>query len=118
MKGAVTMPDMQSNLHERLNSWRKVADEAKAEATRQQRPATQEDEAYVLDLAMLVIWLAGLGSCFILAWWLSAGSFLLTGLTMLLPVGAWLIFGWYRWALLLPLSLMGWLALNGALLLW
>jgi hypothetical protein len=67
---------------------------------------------------MLVIWLAGLGSCFMLTWWLSGGSFLLTGLTLLLPIGAWLLFGWYRWALLLPLSLLGLLALIGALHLW
>jgi hypothetical protein len=64
------------------------------------------------------IWIAGLASCLVLSWWLSGGNLFLTGITLLLPIGAWLLFGWYRWALLLPLSLMGLLALIGAFYLW
>jgi hypothetical protein len=112
------MPETKDDLHEHLISWRKIADEAKAGAARHKQPASHEDEAFLLQLSKLAIWLAGIGSCLVLAWWLSGGSFLLTGITLLFPLGAWFLFGWYRWALLLPLSLMGLLALNGASQLW
>jgi hypothetical protein len=57
-------------------------------------------------------------SCFLLAWRLTGGSLFVTGLTVALPLAAWCLCGFYRWGLLLPLSLLALLAVQGALLLW
>jgi hypothetical protein len=115
MKGVVTMPDIKDDLHERLSSWRQVADRAREQSTRQQRPVTQGKELSILQLAEIVIWLAGLGACLTLAWHLSNGSPVLTALPLLLSGGTWKFVGLAWWGLLLPLSLIGLLAIHGAI---
>jgi hypothetical protein len=113
MKGAVTMPETKDDLHELLSSWKKVAEQAREQRARQQ-PVPQAKEASLLRLAALVIWIAGLGACLALAWYLSNGSFILTALPLLIVGGAWKFVGLAWWGLLLPLSLIGLLAFHGA----
>jgi hypothetical protein len=81
-------------------------------------PSPRQSEGYILKIVSLLIWLAGLGSCLVLAWRGSGESPLLTIIVLILPLVAWHFFGLWSWALLLPISLMGLLALQGAILLW
>jgi hypothetical protein len=105
------MPET-NDLHERLSSWKKVAEQAREQRARQQQPVPKE--ASLLRLAALVIWIAGLGACLALAWYLSNGSFLLTAVPLLIVGGTWKFIGLAWWGLLLPLSLIGLLAIHGA----
>jgi hypothetical protein len=68
-------------------------------------PSPRHSEAYLLKIVSILIWLAGIGSCAVLAWWGSGRSELLTSITLLLPLLAWHIFGLWSWMLLLPISL-------------
>jgi hypothetical protein len=106
------MPEKQSAGDEWLSGWRRVV--AKAHDAETDRQRANGTEAPLLRYAAIVIWVAGLSACGILAWHLSAGSFLLTGFTLLIPGAAWRYFGLSWWGLLLPLSLIGLLALQGA----
>ena len=107
---------MPADLYERLTAWRKDLEQSHVAAQRRRQQAS-EDEAYILRILKTLLWLCGLGSCFLLAWRGSGESIIVTGIIMLLPIGTWCIFGLSRWALLLPISLLGALALQGALLL-
>ena len=108
------MPEKQSDLRERLSSWKEVAERARDQQVRQQRPLAQTNEAPMLRLAVIVIWLAGLAACGILSWHLSNGSVVLTAVPLLIVSGAWKFLGLAWWGLLLPLSLIGLLAIQGA----
>jgi hypothetical protein len=103
--------DIGPQLEELLSSFRETT-----EQTQEVKQPSHVDEAYVAKVVKLLIWLAGLGSCAVLAWWGSGESQLLTSVTLLLPLLAWHIFGLWTWMLLLPISLMGLLALQGAIL--
>jgi hypothetical protein len=105
--------DIGPQLEELLSSFRETT-----ERTQEVKQPSHVDEAYVAKVVKVLIWLAGLGSCAVLAWWGSGESQLLTSITLLLPLLAWHIFGLWTWMLLLPISLMGLLALQGAILLW
>jgi hypothetical protein len=106
---------MPADIHERLTAWRKELEQSQVMALH--RRQASEDEAYVLRILKTLLWLCGLGSCFLLAWRGSGESIVVTGIIMLLPIAAWFIFGLSRWGLLLPVGLLGALALQGALLL-
>jgi hypothetical protein len=113
------MSNPQSDFSERLSAaWREALKQAQEEAAQKQRPALNASEELFIRFAMLAIWVAGLSACFVLAWRVTGGSFLLTSLTMLLPLGAWYCCRFYHWGLLLPLSLIGLLALQAAILSW
>jgi hypothetical protein len=107
---------MPPDIYERLTAWRKELEQAQEAAMHRRRQAS-EDEASVLGILKTMLWLLGLGSCFLLAWRGSGESVIVTAIIMLLPIGAWFIFGLSRWGLLLPIGLLGALALQGALLL-
>jgi hypothetical protein len=102
------------HLHELLSSWRAVAQQAREQQARQKSPVAHGFDTPILRLAAIVIWVAGLGACVSLAWYLSNGSFLLTALPLLLVGGTWKYVGLAWWGLLLPLSLIGLLAVQGA----
>jgi hypothetical protein len=107
--------DIGSQLEELLSSFQQEIGQA------QKAPAKQPlhtDEEYLVRIAKILIWLAGLSSCFILAWRASGESLLLTVITLSVPLLAWHLIGLWSWGLLLPLSLLGLLALQGAILLW
>jgi hypothetical protein len=108
------MPDMKSDLEERLSSWKRVAAQVREQSARQRRPVAHVTESPILRLAAIVIWLAGLAACITLAWHLSNRSPVLTTLPLLIVSGAWKYFGLAWWGLLLPLSLIGLLAFQGA----
>ena len=108
------MSEKQSDLRERLSTWKAVAERAREEQVHQQRPLAQTNEPPILRLAVIGIWLAGLGACTTLAWHLSNGSPVLTALPLLLVGGTWKCVGLAWWGLLLPLSLIGLLAIHGA----
>jgi hypothetical protein len=113
------MPDTHSDFSDRLAAaWREALKQAQEEAARNRRQVPRATEELFVRIAMVGIWIAGILSCFLLAWRLTDGSLLLTGLILLLPIVAWRCCGFYRWGLLLPLSLMALLALQGAFLLW
>ena len=107
--------DIPPDLQERLAAWRQAMTEPDVEQV-QEHP--RANEAYLLRLAKIMLWVAGLGSCFVLAWYGSGESYLLSGITLLVPLLAWHFLGLWSWGLLLPISLMALLALQGALLLW
>jgi hypothetical protein len=107
--------DIPPDLQERLAAWRQAMTEPDV-AHVQEHP--RANEAYLLRLAKILLWIAGLGSCFVLAWSVSGQSYFLSGMTLLVPLVAWHIVGLWSWGLLLPISLMGLLALQGAYLLW
>jgi hypothetical protein len=104
----------QSNRRDRLSGWRRVVEQAKDANRYRQTPA---EEAAVLRVLTILLWVMGLGACFVLAWQGTGGSIIVTGFILLLPIVAWRIFGMSPWALLLPFSLIAALALQGALLL-
>jgi hypothetical protein len=108
------MPETKDDLYELLSSWKQVAHRAREQHVRQQHPIAQGNEAPILRLAAIVIWLAGLGACIALAWYLSNGSIILTTLPLLLVGGTWKYVGLAWWGLLLPVSLIGLLAIHGA----
>jgi hypothetical protein len=119
LRGVLLMPETPSDFHDRLaTAWRDALKQAQAEAAQKQRPAPQATEEFFVRIAMVGIWIAGVMSCFLLAWRLTGGSLFVTGLTVALPLAAWCLCGFYRWGLLLPLSLLALLAVQGALLLW
>jgi hypothetical protein len=105
-----------SAVDERLSGWRRVV--AKAQDAERYSQHPRAEETAVLRVLTILLWLFGLGSCFLLAWRGSGESVIVTGLIMLLPCAAWVIFGLSPWALLLPISLIAALALQGALLVW
>jgi hypothetical protein len=110
-------PTIPSDLTERLSSWRQISAQSQNVAVRQLH-RVKALEAHLWQIAKIALWLGGLGACFILAWRVSDQSILLTSITMVIPLLAWFLFRLYTWALLLPISLMGLLALQGAILLW
>jgi hypothetical protein len=97
-----------------LRQWRRVV--AKAEDAERYQPRAAEETA-VLTVLTILLWVMGLTACFVLAWQGTGGSVIVTGIILLLPIGAWRIFGMSRWGLILPISLIAALALQGALLL-
>jgi hypothetical protein len=105
----------QSNRRDRLSGWRRVVEQAK-DANRYRQPPAEETA--VLRVLTILLWIMGLGACVVLAWQGTGGSVIVTAMIMLLPLAAWRIFGMSRWALLLPISLIVALALQGALLVW
>jgi hypothetical protein len=107
--------DIGPDLEEMLSSFRDAVEQSQEETVQQR---SHVDEEYVARIVKILIWLAGLGSCAVLAWWGSGESQLLTGITLLFPLLAWHVLGLRTWVLLLPISLMGLLALQGAILLW
>jgi hypothetical protein len=107
--------DIGPELEELLSSFRETTKRTQEEPVKQ---PSHVDEAYVAKVVKVLIWLAGLSSCFVLAWWGSGESRLLSGIAVIFPLLAWHIFGLWTWMLLLPISLMGLLALQGAILLW
>jgi hypothetical protein len=108
------MPERQSAGDEPLSGWRRVVAQAREEE-RYRRPLAEE--AYVLRVLKILLWILGLSACFLLAWQGTGESVIVTTLILLLPIAAWCIFGLSRWALILPISLIAALALQGALLL-
>jgi hypothetical protein len=106
--GGPTLEELLSDFRDATKRWQEEYME----------PSPYPSEAYLVKIASILIWLAGLSSCFVLAWWGSGESRLLTTITVIFPLLAWHIFGLWSWALLLPISLMGLLALQGAILLW
>ena len=107
------MPEIKDDLHQLLSSWKAVAHRAREQQARQQ-PVAHGFETPMLRLAVIIIWLAGLTACAILSWHLSNGSVVLTAVPLLLCGGAWKCCGVAWWGLLLPLSLIGLLAIQGA----
>jgi hypothetical protein len=107
--------DIGPQLEELLSSFRETTERIQEEPVKQ---PSHIDEGYIAKVVKVLIWLAGIGSCAVFAWWGSGRSELLTSITLLLPLLAWHIFGLWTWMLLLPISLMGLLALQGAILLW
>jgi hypothetical protein len=107
--------DIPPDLEEQIASWFKADTEAQEESVRQ---PSHTDEAYVARIVKILIWLAGVGSCFVLAWWGSGELRLFSTITVIFPLLAWHIFGLWTWMLLLPISLLGLLALQGAVMLW
>jgi hypothetical protein len=107
--------DIGPKLEELLASFRETTERSREAQVQQPHHANEE---YVGKIVKILIWLAGLGSCAVLAWWGSGQSQLLTGITLLFPLLAWHILGLRTWVLLLPISLMGLLALQGAIMLW
>ena len=106
-----------ADLTERLSSWRQISAQSQSMAVRHLH-RVKALEAHLWQIAKIAIWLVGLGACFMLAWRASDQSILLTSITMVLPLLAWFLFRLWPWALLLPVSLMTLLALQGAILLW
>jgi hypothetical protein len=106
------------SLEEILADLEDAAERSKEKYAEYSEPSLYLSEAYLLKIVSILIWLAGLGSCFVLAWQGSGESPLLTIITLLFPLLAWYLFRLRSWALLLPISLMGLLALQGAILLW
>jgi hypothetical protein len=106
------------SLEEILADLEEAAAQSKEKYAEYSEPSSRYSEGYMLKIVSILIWLAGLGSCFVLAWWGSGESRLLTTITMIFPLLAWHFFGLWTWALLLPISLMGLLALQGAILMW
>jgi hypothetical protein len=96
-----------------MDSWRK-----EIEKLEEEERGISEEEWFLLLIFKTLLWLAGLGACFLLAWQASGGSVLLTVITLLFPLVAWGVLGWNRWALLLPISLIAVLAMQAALLVW
>jgi hypothetical protein len=105
-------------LEEILADLEDAAERSKEKYAEYREPSSHLSEAYLLKIVSILIWLAGLGSCFVLAWRGSGESPLLTIIVLIFPLLAWHIFRLWSWALLLPISLMGLLALQGALLMW
>jgi hypothetical protein len=104
-----------SPVDEQLSGWRRIVAQSRDEE-RYRSPSAAE--THVLRVLKILLWLMGLGACLILAWRGTGESVIVTVLIMLLPIAAWRIFGMSRWALLLPISLIVALALQGALLVW
>jgi hypothetical protein len=107
---------MPPDIYERLSAWRKEVEQSQVAAMHRRRQAS-EDEAYVLRILKVLLWVLGLGSCFLLAWRGSGESVIVTAIIMLLPIAAWFIYGLSWWGLLLPIGLLGALAMQGAILL-
>jgi hypothetical protein len=99
-----------------LRQWRRVVAKAQNAERYSQRP--NAEETAVLRVLKILLWLFGLAACFVLAWRGTGESLIVTTLIMLLPSAAWVIFGLSPWALLLPISLIAALALQGTLLVW
>ena len=110
-------PTIPADLTERLSSWRQISAQSHSVAVRQLH-RVKALEAHLWHMAKIGLWLVGLGACFLLAWRASEQSILLTSITMVIPLLAWFLFRLWPWALLLPISLMGLLALQGAILMW
>jgi hypothetical protein len=106
-------PTKPPNLHDRLSAWRKEVH--RAEVARRHR---RDVEERFLRFSMIMLWLAGLAACSLLAWVLSGGSVLLTLITLVFPIVTWFFCGLWRWGLLLPISLLAALAVHGAFLVW
>jgi hypothetical protein len=106
------------SLEEILADLEEAAERSKEKYAEYSEPSPRHSEEYMLKVVSILIWLAGISACAVLAWWGSGRSELLTGITLLFPILAWHIFGLWTWMLLLPISLMGLLALQGAILLW
>jgi hypothetical protein len=111
------MPTIPADLTERLSSWRHISAQSQSVAVRHLH-RVKALEAYLWHIAKIALWLVGLGACFMLAWRASDQSILLTSIIMVIPLLAWFLFRLWPWALLLPISLMGLLALQGAILMW
>jgi hypothetical protein len=107
-------PTIPPDLTERLTSWRQFYEQFQDLTVLRVKAL----EGHLWQIAKIVLWLVGLGACFILAWRASDQSILLTSITMVIPLLAWFLFRLSTWALLLPMSLMGLLAVQGAILLW
>jgi hypothetical protein len=99
-----------------LRQWRRVVAKAQNAERYSQRP--NAEETAVLRVLTILLWLFGLGACLMLAWQGTGGSIIVTGFILLLPIAAWRIFGLSCWGLILPISLITALALQGALLVW
>jgi hypothetical protein len=98
---------------DRLSGWRRVV--AKAQEAERYSQHPRAEETALLSVLTILLWIMGLGACFVLAWQGTGGSVIVTGFILLLPIAAWRIFGMSPWALLLPISLIAALALQGAL---
>jgi hypothetical protein len=109
------MPERKPEVNDRLSGWRRVV--AKAQEAERYSQQPRAEETAVLGVLTILLWIMGLGACFVLAWQGTGGSVIVTGVILLLPIAAWRIFGMSPWALLLPISLITVLALQGALLL-
>jgi hypothetical protein len=105
-------------LEEILADLEDAVERSKEKYAEYREPSPRHSEGYMLKVVSILIWLAGLGSCFMLAWRGSGESPLLTVITLIVPLVAWHILGLWSWALLLPISLIGLLALQGAILMW
>ena len=99
------------SLEEILADLEEAAERSKEKYAEFSEPSPRHSEGYMLKVVSILIWLAGLGSLFVLAWRGSGESPLLTVITLIWPLVAWHFFGSWSWALLLPISLMGLLAL-------
>ena len=106
----------QSNPSGQLSGWRRVVEQARDTKRYSHYPRTEE--ASILAVLKILLWLMGLLSCVVLAWSGTGGSVIVTGFILLLPIAAWRIFGLTPWGLLLPISLITALAMQGALLVW
>jgi hypothetical protein len=106
------------SLEEILADLEEAAAQSKEKYAEYSEPSSRHSEGYMLKVVSILIWLAGLGSCFVLAWRGSGESPLLTIIVLIFPLVAWHFFGLWTWALLLPISLMGLLALQGTILTW
>ena len=101
---------------DRLSGWRRVVEQARDTERYSHYPRTEE--ASILAVLKILLWLMGLLSCVVLAWSGTGGSVIVTAMIMLLPIAAWRIFGFSPWGLLLPIGLITALAMQGALLVW
>jgi hypothetical protein len=106
------------SLEEILADLEDAAERSKEKYAEYSEPSSRHSEGYMLKVVSILIWLAGLGSCFVLAWRGSGESPLLTVITLIVPLVAWHLLGSWSWSLLLPISLMGLLALQGAILMY
>ncbi len=110
------MRERKPAVNDRFSGWRRVVAKAQEAERYSQHPRALE--ASVLRVLTILLWIMGLGACLLLAWKGSGESVIVTGFILLLPIAAWRIFGMSPWALLLPISLIAALALQGALLVW
>jgi hypothetical protein len=104
---------MPVSFYDRLTAWRNEDEQTDGAVLHR----ASADEAYVLRILKIILWLLGLAACVVLAWQGAGESIIVTGIITLLPIAAWVLFGLSSWGLLLPISLIAALALEAALVL-
>jgi hypothetical protein len=79
------MPRDYPTLEEILADLEDAAERLKEKYAEYTEPSPRHSQGQMLQIVSILIWLAGLGSCFVLAWWGSGESRLLTTITMIFP---------------------------------